>query len=580
MLQNVKMKLSIITFFSITILLYSYSWANSEFIENACNSFPKNYNYDELQSKKQNSRSPASESSTALGDKSFEQRSLQPIKFKNLADIITTRTVNGKKSIDLDGDGKFEAITYEKKPGTYVLEMDLANTGKPNYFHEYDTDGVSQRSNTWSIDNKTGLRIYEQNCLRDTCETKSIPDKSGQFTKIESQTKIYNKATGLVKISTEVRTWNEIKKQFDISKSTSEINAIQYFVDAEEVVGQNEYKPFSKDKLSEYNKIEYKDQTTQAKSICLDCYGGDLILSEVEKLLKQTIVPLNDNITLASRPFKIFNGAKFYYLNGIYIDEYSCKGLTSKELQLINNDIYEKMDCMLQGAKQLEQTGPAENAIVMKEHLRRLLMTLALKDKKQQPLLGKIRKNYYDCEDECTEYKDMDGPSFTCYTAIKGKRNSITNENKNPGIMYATTKFNESIEYTEKIGDKRRIFYHPHINYNMPTQFAGKQLLYAENNPKKKILDVNLPVFHELMHNCGYDHDVGQCEYAYPCGDLCGRDKRLDQDFLRLCSNPPANRLDKNYLSDIKDYFGDDLGRTGQAFTNSSNGRSDNINKQ
>jgi hypothetical protein len=102
MFQNVKMKPSISTIFSITILSFSYSWAKNEFIENACNSFLKITTTVNCKVKKQNLRSPASEANAALGDKSFEQQSLQPIKFKNLTDVITTQTVNGKKSIDLD----------------------------------------------------------------------------------------------------------------------------------------------------------------------------------------------------------------------------------------------------------------------------------------------------------------------------------------------------------------------------------------------------------------------------------------------------------------------------------------------
>lgn len=515
------------------------------------------------------SRSPASES---LGEKSLDKQSLQPLKFYNMSELININSNSGKKLIDLDGDGKFEVITYEKKPGTMVLEMDLANTGKPNYFHEYDTDGISLRSSTWSIDSKTNSRIYDQNCIKDTCETKSLPDIKGEFTHIESKTKVYNKNTGLVTVSTELRKWNEVKKQFDVSKSKNEVSAVQYFVDAEKVDWDLSPKPGPKDNLSWYKKIFYSNKTTQAAAICLECYNGDLNLNEVEKLLKQSIAPVNENIILKNLPSKVFNGSKFYYLNGIYVDEYSCKGLTGKELQLINNDIYEKMSCMLRGAKQLEQTGPAENAIVMKEHLRRLLMTLALKDKKQQPLLGKIKKEPKLCEDpdyECIEYKEMDGPSFTCYTAINGQFDMKTHSYVSPCVMYATSSISDAIIYKEKKDTKiGRIFSHPHINYNHADKTAGTQSWYGKN----KVIDFNLPVFHELIHTCGYDHDENQCEYAYPCGQLCGRDMVPDPDFLKLCSHSPEKRQDPNYLGKIKEYFGENLRLNGTQVINSSNG--------
>jgi hypothetical protein len=159
----------------------------------------------------------------------------------------------------------------------------------------------------------------------------------------------------------------------------------------------------------------------------------------------------------------------------------------------------------------------------------------------------------------------MDGPSFTCYTAVNKKYNPISDNYDNPGVMYATSGATESIEYTEKKGDKRRIFYHPHINFDHNDPSYGKKGMYGKIGEygKPKTIDVNIAVFHELMHNCGYDHDENQCEYAYPCGTLCGRDMKVDPDFLRLCSHPPTKRKDTNYIKEVKNYFSDMLNGSG-----------------
>jgi hypothetical protein len=191
---------------------------------------------------------------------------------------------------------------------------------------------------------------------------------------------------------------------------------------------------------------------------------------------------------------------------------------------------------------------------------------------------GKIKKEQDECDDpdnNCIEYKDMDGPSFTCYTAIRGRYNWRTEKYYQAGVMYATASSTYGNSYKEKESDKiRRVFYHPHINYNQADPQYGKRGQYGKDGGKKKIVDVNIPVFHELMHNSGYFHDDEQCEYAYPCGDLCGRDMQVDQDFLRLCSHPPTKKMDPDYIEDIKAYFGDYLRRNSQPLSDDAKGES------
>lgn len=248
-------------------------------------------------------------------------------------------------------------------------------------------------------------------------------------------------------------------------------------------------------------------------------------------------------------PAEEVEGSRFHYLNGIYIDAQSCQGLTPSLLALIGNDISQHMGCMTDAAAQSLAGGRDAEARVLLTHLQRLVAVLDLRDTRDgMRLFGTRQKDSASaCElltgVPCTTYDRPPGPVLTCYRVPSGQ---------NAGKpLYATSDPGESIAYFDPGLGRHRAFNHPHLNLGRVRDVFGGQTTYGD-----LVADLNVPVFHELLHSAGYRHAPGaENEYAYPCGSLCNRDGSLHRAFVELCGRPPGAYADPAYAEAVRRYF-------------------------